>query len=260
MTTEINNIDSSKLRNREYYQFCSQSLDVVKSYGPAALKVQPQYDALNLKLVQINGVLVIQQKSFNTEKLELIDQRRDRAIGGISMFIESMLNHFEPEKVMAAKLLKLSTDAHGPNIGRQTFNAETATIDSIVKDWKNKAELQDAVKILGLETWMEELAKANKEFNDTFLERNKEVLNNPDEKLKELRLEANTLYYNLKRKLSSHADIADFAPPYNNVIREWNNLVDTYNQLLDIRAGKNNADNSEPTDAPQPTDTEPTVA
>ena len=89
----------------------------------------------------MNGVFVLQQKSLNTEEMILADDRRDKATSGISVFLESMLNHFSVEKVNAARLLKNDLDKYGGNIARQSFRAQTATLTNWVEDWTTKLNL-----------------------------------------------------------------------------------------------------------------------
>ncbi len=246
MTIVINGLDMKSLRNDEYIQFDTQILQVTNSYDPAGLKVKPQYDALNLKLVEIDGVYALIQKSMQTEPLEKADERRDKAIAGISMNVDSMLNHFKPELVAAAKLLRADLDKYDGNISRKTYNAETAVLTNIAEDWKTVPALTDAVNKLTLKEWLEELDIANKAFNDIYMLRNKESLNNPDQTLKDLRLQANDLYYELRDKLSAYANVNDFASPYDKVMKEWNSLIDDYNQTLATRQGKKAAsDNKE---------------
>ena len=239
MTITISGLDLSKLRNAEFIQFGTQIITITGSYNPDALKVKNQYDALNLKLIQVDGMYKLQQGSALTVEVEKADERRDRAITGISMFLDSRLNHYIPEEVSAARVLRLDLDKYGSAIARQNLNSQTAILTNIANDWKNKAELRDAVVLLNLMPWLDELDSANKAFDILYLQRNKEAINNPVDTLKTLRLETNELYYLLRDKLQAYANINEFADPYDKILKEWNNLIESYNTLMANRAGDN---------------------
>ena len=138
----------------------------------------------------------------------------------------------------------------GATLPAKAFGHKLATLTNWVEDWTTKPALKAAVEILGLTDWVGELDTANKSFNGIFMQRNAEVLDNPDEQMKNLRQEGYKAYYDLKKMIEAQALISGYTEPYTNLMRELNNLIDTYNQTLAVRAGKAAAKNGGVGDVP----------
>ena len=243
----ISGVDLNQLRNAEYIQMNTDILSIVNVNNPVALSIKPFYDALAAKMLEIDPLYKIEQGSVLTADLETADMRRDKAINGILFNVNSFAYHFEPNKAAAAVLLQANFNNYGTGIAKQNYTAETTIITNMVGDWINKPELNNAVDQLALKEWLSELDAANKAFNTIFLQRNKEVAANPIEKLKEKRLEANDLYYKLRDKLLAFGSVNDFANPWAVTIKQWNTLLETYNQIIATRAANNDDETTPPT-------------
>ena len=98
-------IDVKKLRNPEYLQFSKDVLQIINNCGPAALQVVAPYHAFATITIVIDNVYRMTQGSEITAEMLLIDERRDKAIVGISKMVDSMTYYFHEDKQTAATTL-----------------------------------------------------------------------------------------------------------------------------------------------------------
>ena len=230
----INAIDLAKLRNGEFLQFGTNFSDLVESNNPKGLNVEVQHAVFKIKLNETAALFNMEKASAVTQELIVLDERRDRAITGISATIDGYCSHFIGETANAANLLANDLQLFGTGISRQNLQAETASINGIINDWETKPELTAALAALGLTTWKEELKTANLLFDQKYLERTREYsAANPDT-IKAKREETMVAYYELRKYLEAYATIQN-TPEYKKVISELNALIEQYNALINGR-------------------------
>lgn len=124
---------------------------------------------------------------------------------------------------------------YGDNIERQNYMAETATLNGIISDWENQTELSDAMMLLGLKEWKNELKAANEAFNTRYLERTQQYGAATDETISSEKAETNQLYYDLHDQLAAHNIVAK-SDQLTKAIKELNALIAQHNVLLHNRA------------------------
>ncbi|NMN39407.1 DUF6261 family protein [Pedobacter sp. SG918] len=232
----INNIALQPLRNSEYIQFLTDTLNIVSKNNPQALNVSAQYDALRTATDNVEKLFKISQASLVTAEIEALDKRRDDAINGISLQVQSLAYSADPVINQHGKTLNAHLALFGTSIARENYQSETTILRNIVNDWKNKPELQEAVTALNLGNWLSELETANNEFNLAYIKRNEELAAAPTEKLRELRNIANNLYYKLRTRINSNLDINDGAEPWAATVNLLNQHIGTYALLQTRRA------------------------
>lgn len=230
----INAIDLRTLRNVEFLRFGADFYGLVNANDPVVLNIEPQYKAFKIKLDETSGLYKLGLSSPITQELVLEDERRDKAIIGISGMIESYCYHFDGATVKAANLLLTSLNLYGRGVAKLNLPSESGTIDAIVKDWETKPELAAAITLLGLAAWVAELKTANQLFEQKYLERTEEYgAANPDT-LKSKREETVVAYYELRKFIEANSVIHPSAA-YEKLINEINALIDQYNTLLSTR-------------------------
>ena len=162
-----------------------------------------------------------------------MDERRDDAVNGIYYFLLGYTYHFEVDKQQKAQLLLTNMDLYGSGISRLNYQAETATLNNLLRDWENKPELADAITSFNLSSWVNELKTANEEFNTKYLSRTQEYGDASPETIKTKRDETNTAYYALRDRIDALHLLVETPPsPYATVINQLNALTDQYNKLL----------------------------
>jgi len=230
----INAINISILRNAEYLQFMKNVASLVQTNDPAVLTIETQLAALNTSISVLDDLFKTELANEITQELVLIDERRDKAITGLSFLVTGFLYHYDTAKTLAAGLLNDNLKLYGAAIARQNYQAETATITSIVNDWETKPTLRDAMVLLNLKEWKDELKDANALFDERYLIRTQEYgAANPDT-LKAKREETNAVYYALRDFLNSFSIVQPTAAN-TKTINEINALVEQYNALLTNR-------------------------
>jgi hypothetical protein len=229
------------LRNGEFLQFHNNVISIVTDNDPNALLVSALLNPLKTATAEAEALFNKEKGSTFTEALTLLDERRDKAINGIILFVDAHQIHFDAATSNHARALKTNLDAHGTGIAKENYQVETSILKKIVTDWTTKPELVAAVATLGLTAWIAELDTANKAFDAKFLERNKQQGAAPTDKLKEKRVEVGAAYEKLVARINSYFDINAGADPFGKTTRELNVLIDKYNKLLAGR-GKNGGD------------------
>jgi hypothetical protein len=240
----LNAIDLRILRNGEFVQFGADFHGLINANNPVALNIEPQLLIFKSSLDETTRLFKLERTSPVTQELVLLDERRDRAITGISGIIDSYGYHFDAATVNAANALADNLKLYGSGIARLNFPTESASITAIVNDWETKPKLAAAVAKLGLAAWVAELKAANQLFGQKYLERTQEFgAANPDT-LRAKREETLAAYYELRKFIDAYAVINPSAA-YDKLIKELNALIDQYNGLLSSRL-------TEPASGPAP--------
>lgn len=220
------------LRNSEFIQFIKDFLGITLKNDPATLKVKTEYDNLQLQSEQLEALYVKEQGSALTEDIAALDTRRDRAMVGIAGVVNGFIYHFDAETAKHADNLAGQIGQYGSGIAKENYQAETAIIDNLLSDFKNKPELDAAINALQLKAWTDELITANTAFNDIYLQRTQQLgAVNPTTLLTK-RVEVNTAYYELRDFIDSYFTINKGAAPYNKATAELNALIEQYNTMM----------------------------
>jgi tRNA nucleotidyltransferase/poly(A) polymerase len=227
----INNLTLQPLRNSEYLQFITDTLNILSKNSPEALNISAQYNALSNAKDEVEKLFKISQSSLVTTEIEVLDKRRDDAINGINLLVQAFAYSADAVVNKHGKTLTAHLALFGPRIAIENYQSETTILRNIANDWKNKPELQEAVTALNLGSWLTELETANNEFNLAYIKRNEELAMAPTEKLKELRNTANSLYYKLRTRINSNLDINDGAEPWATTVNLLNQNISTYTLL-----------------------------
>lgn len=242
----IDAINISILRNAEYLQFMKNTDSLLVANDPAVLNVVAQEAALKSSNAVLEGLFKIQLANEITDELVQLDERRDKAINGLYFVITGFTYHFDPAVAKAASLLNDNLKLYGLGISKQNYQSETATITSIVNDWENKPALTDAMNLLNIKDWKEELKAANELFDEKYLVRTQEYgAANPDT-LKAKRAEANAIYFSLRDFLNSFSIVQPSAAN-TKTINEINALIEQYNTLLNNRLANGDGGETPPT-------------
>lgn len=233
----ITAIDLRNLRNAEFLQFGATFSALVFANNPAVLNIVAQHTAFKSKLDEMSGLFVLQKVNPITEELILLDERRDRAMNGLTDIIKAYSVHFDAATSRAANLLAVNLNLYGVGVARMNTQAETSTINGIVHDWETKPELTTAIATLGLTGWVAELKAANQLYEEKYILRTQEYgAANPDT-LKAKRDETMVAYYELRKFIEANS-VVNPSAVYEKLIGELNALIDQYNELLNTRSAE----------------------
>ncbi len=234
----IKGIKLYNLRNGLYLALMREIIHHVND-SPVVQNVQQELDALEAGVAVLSPLYKMQRGSNFTKAIEQADFRRDAAVKGINMQINSYLHHYNADKQLAAKALTRVMKHWGKNVAEKNYVEESAIISAIVSNMTTQPTYKDAVTSLQLADWVDELQKANQDFNNYFLDRIGELGDKTKDRMKSKRLEVNKLYYKLREVLMAHAYINNFEEPYTKLIAIWNVVVKQIKQST-RKKGKDN--------------------
>jgi len=236
---KIVTIDLDRLRNTGYVQYMRNYLDILDSLDFTLLKVAPEAAALTAQIDAIELVVKQDQASALTETISNLDIQRDGYLVGIAGVADSYRKHYDQSMVQAAKALSHHIGVYGQpsTIAAEPLQQQTGTVNNLVHDLQNDPVLSSAVTMLGLSDWVSQLQLVNTQLNDAYVERSEERGDMPAEKVKDLRITGNELYYGLRDMLMAQALIAAYASPFEEAINRVNALTTDYNDVLARREG-----------------------
>jgi len=242
----MNAIELKLLRNAEYLQYVKDYSGIINLNNPVQLGIEAKLSAFNIKIIELESLYKKALASEKTQELLTLDDRRDDAINGIYYFLLSQTYHFEADKQQKAQLLLSNMELYGSGISRLNYQAETATLNHIIRDWENKPELIDAISSFNLSPWVNELKTTNEDFNIKYLSRTQEYGDANPETIKRKREETNATYYALRDRIAALHLLVETPPsPYATVINQLNALTDQYNKLLVNRSDSPSTGNPE---------------
>ncbi|MBK1835615.1 DUF6261 family protein [Roseibacillus ishigakijimensis] len=238
-----------RYRAAELIQFTRNVVEIVDANDAPTLNLQTQRDALASRLEALAAEFRPVLASEVTAELVALDERRDRAISGISNLVRAYLNHYDSSRVAAANRLLEDLERHGPMVGRLRYQLETGVLATITTDWLSKDPLLDAVQDLDLEDWVLELKAANDEFDDKYVQRARETAGDPSQ-IAALRDETVEAWRTLVAHLTAHATLTPSAA-YDALGDELNSLITNYNEAVQAREN-GGEEEGEPGEEPAP--------
>lgn len=218
-------------RNREFIKYLEDVVKIFKLADLRGLNLEPYVTKLEAAITKLNAVYSIAKKDSNTVRLEDLDARRDAAIVGIRTLAEAYSNHFDPATRNAGLLIKERIDKYGSSISNLNYLAETKAIGGILSDFENDASVKAAITLFKINSWVAELNNANNDFNDLFLLRNRGQVGQPDQNIKELRLETMPVYRLLIDKTNAFYLALDKAE-YKALLDEVDGIAALYNEKI----------------------------
>ncbi len=229
----MNTIELRLLRNAEYLQYVKDFSGIIALNNPATLQIDAKLSTFNARISELENLYKKALANDKTQELLQLDERRDNAINGIYYFLLGHSYHFEADKKQKAQLLLDNMALYGSGIARLNYQAETATLNNLIRDWENKPELINAVASFNLSAWINEMKTANDLFNTAYLSRTQEYGDASPETIKSKREEVNAAYYALRDRIDALHLLVETPPsPYATVINQLNALTDQYNVLL----------------------------
>lgn len=237
---KIKAIDLSKLRNSEFIQFIRQTTQLLADNDPVVLKVETQYNTLASQLLSLEDLHKKSLSSTLTATIETLDKERDNALTSIGMIVDGYLNAPDASLQDAAALLKSSIKNYGNSfseITRLNYNAQTASLISLMNEWEGSADITAAISALSLTNFVAQLKTANTNFDTAYKQRTQEYAEATPESVSETRIAVLPNYYELRDVLEAY-EIVESAPERLTAMHQLNALIDQYNNLLTTRSSK----------------------
>lgn len=231
-----------ELLNAELLQYTNSAADLVENNNPTTLKVAPQLTAFKSRIAEAEALFILPRESSYSSEVQALDALRDTNFKGINQMVNGYLKHFDPAIRNAAVLLNKNIKLYGSQIAKLNYQAETAVITSMIKDWEQKQELVDAIALLNLLDWSHELKRNNTDFDALYTQRTQEYGGKTQDKLKTKREEVIQAYVVLIENINARNTLDDTGS-YTKVINEINALTQQYQSTLRNRQGRKGGNN-----------------
>ena len=230
---KINGMRMTNMRNDEHYQFLTDFIKLVNGIGAAILKINEQFITLTGLFDDEDAALKKIMKSAITPEIQAADKTRDTIFRGMTDAYKSALNHFDEQKVAAAKRLKPVFDTYG-NLAAKPINEQSSGITNMLQDLTGK--YAPDCQTIGIADWAAELAAANNAVIELMHGRYDEGSERCDIVLREARLKVDEAYRVIIERISALA-VIEGAANYEDFIRKLNLIVDKYANIIAQRKG-----------------------
>ncbi|MFK7949480.1 MAG: DUF6261 family protein [Saprospiraceae bacterium] len=215
-------------RNSEFIAFMNDTLGLLTRANIAALS-SPQAD-LQTAYDGLETSFKVSQGSLLTASIQELDARRDAAIRGIHQAAKAYSFHYEEATQVAAIAVAKAISKYGTRIAQLNYQAQTATLKSLIKDFENDADLTAALTTLNLSTWVAELKAANIAFEEKYLDRVTDKANKKVAPVSEQRPAAMTAYATVVQHIQAN-QILNPSAALTELVGQLNELVVKYNAL-----------------------------
>ncbi|WP_162555634.1 DUF6261 family protein [Reichenbachiella versicolor] len=205
------------------------------------MQIAAEYEALKSSSDELVILMKPELGNALTKDLESEDTRRDSAFTGFSTVVSGYTYHYDESLKAHADNLSKQIGLYGSGIARQNYQEQTGTLTSLISDIKTKPEMSEAITALNLSSWITEIESANVAFSDLYIARNKSMVNESPESVKEKRNAMMSEYYTLRDMITALNTIKKGTEPFTTAIAELNGIINSYNQILDKRK-KNNSE------------------
>jgi hypothetical protein len=230
----LNNPDVSHYSIANHVEFNKTTLEILTKYS----EVYDAPELLNIyknKVNQEDRIFKWMRGNKFTEKKAETDHARDKTFCGILELVRGNLKHFDPTISDYAKDVNMLLSNYG-NVPHADYNAETASIDSIVTSM-NSPEYMPASQAMGLEPWVNELKKQNDDFKYYAAEAEKYTGSKPDVSPKAARRETDEALWAITDRITALANVNGTAD-FEDLALEFNIHVDVYNTLVNEHYGR----------------------
>jgi hypothetical protein len=234
MKTTLAKPEVAHFNNADHIEFHTLSYKTCHEFGTVidAPELLAAYDE---KVKQEDRIYKwIRRSEFTQKKME-VDQQRDSAYLGILGIVRTCLKHFDPAIRDNALHVYNLLENYG-DLTHAGYDAETAGIDSIVVRLNSSAYLP-AVRNLGLETWITELARLNDLFKTYVDDTTQEQIDKPDVNSRTARRETDEAMRKITTRVTALADL-NGTGNFGAFIEAFNVLVNHYNTLVREHYGR----------------------
>lgn len=227
---KIYKLDFSKLSNSSHVQFFTE-VEKLLQQSSGRLGVDDLHSRFASLLAQEIKLFKIDKGSEASDAMAEADRKRDELFRGLSLLTEANLDHPDEAKKQAARRIFSVVERFG-NPRRLPYNDETALLNSFIREIENKCG-DDLVQISGVE-WVQELKKANADFEKLSDVRYAELSTRPTDTMREARLRVEPIYKQLCERINALI-IIDGDEAYTDFVRNMNLRIEYYKNAMAVQ-------------------------
>ncbi len=233
----IHKLRMGNLRHSEFLGFHDNLLSIIMQNSPITLKVGEAMADYSKKIHELEELYEIDAFNPITIEIEELSHQRDEIYTGIVGLVTAHTHNFIPAMKEAAHILQRDLEKHNVDFVRASHTVETTHWGNIIADWRTKPELYNAVDVLGILYWIDELERVNQLFQSKYMARIGSYDAKPHETAMYKRKEVVAAYDLLCKYLNSYSFLND-TPEYRTTISEINALTDQFCVVLKQRRAK----------------------
>ncbi|MDR2140143.1 MAG: DUF6261 family protein [Tannerella sp.] len=206
------------------------------SNNPATLGIADQYSDFVFWYDRENTAFEFIRRSEITEEKEKADHARDLAYTGLSDFVKSAVNHYDPAVAVAAHrlMMLIETYNHPERLTKLAYDAETASIHSLIDNLNEQAA--DVAQI-GLQGWITALQTKNQAFEALALQYIETVVGKPEYNMLQSRRgvekSMRTMFHCIEALIIMNGETA-----YTTYVNALNAVIKHYNDVYAIHLGR----------------------
>ncbi len=235
MNVKVTRFKISNLRNMEYVLVVLRIIEIVERHVPDALHLRKSLNRLKAFVPELQRIEAMMRKWRKSRELDECEHLRDDMVDTLIRTERNYAKVSVPETNAASKMLTALFDKHKRDIATDTDTAETQRIYKLVEDVERDAAMLDALTLLALMPFFNMMKEANRQFDELWKERNRELGEENRANAKAIRAgcdKALTALANAIEHCSGEYDDLDYQP----LAKELNRQSDFYKQQLKARA------------------------
>lgn len=221
-------------RLREFKQFISNILMIVKEHGPDKLKIKAYYQVLLNNYESLREAHEQDNHNAATPQLAALDDRRDQAIISLRTICDGYTYHYQEKKKAAGMKVVDCIDKYGSKLYSLNYSAETDALKGLTHELLSNPECISALQEIHVEDLVKEIETANTKFEKLFVQRLRSFSEDEARTTTELKQLSVAAYTTLMQHIDAHATLAP-TEEYTSLIRHINENVEHFNLMVERR-------------------------
>ena len=169
---------------------------------------------------------------------------RDKTWNAIDTRVDSAILRPVEDEVAHGNVIKRILDQYG-DIRNEPYNEESGDMTKLIGDLL-KPENAVHLEKTAIKTWVTFLKSQNEDFQVVFNERNTELSDRESGDVKMTRKKVDPLYYKMLRRIDAMVETSLAKPVAKTFIKELNERIQYFNNVIAIRYGRNKNDKTPP--------------
>jgi hypothetical protein len=191
---KIEKIRLASLHNEEWFKLFTEFIAAVTHFSKATLGITDLFDKIVLLYKKADELLVVVRKSIYTEEMEAAAGKRNEFFRGFFSVVKGMQKLPGSDKQKAAERLFILLDrGYKKPVLSGTYAEQSASVYNLLQDLGG-AYAAD-ITLLALTEWVTLISQAEQEYLTLAAGREKETIQKPQEDLRKMRQQADTLYH-----------------------------------------------------------------
>ena len=237
--TTITTIKLNRLKNEKHAEFHENIKKTIEKTGAGILGLESLYPFYATAFSNELESLSFIRKSELTAQISEQDSVRDGIYRGLSDTVRGYRNHFDAGYRVAANKL-WNVLLHYGNIAKKPLDAQSAAVDDILREFL-RPDLAEAIGILQLQGWTDQLAIENTKFRNLMTDRYSEPAGKTTYRMQTARVETDKYYRGMIMLLEAKILSGYDDPDFNRFLIELNAVIKRYKDILAQEFGRKNA-------------------